>query len=344
MRTELVDLLLANEHVADLDPAARRLAFREMVKEALPDAAGDAVAHLSDYVDGYGPITALMNAPDVTDVLINGPKDVWVEQSGALVRTEVVFTDADDLWNFVERWMAQAGERIDYERPIADGKLPDGSRMHVVLPPIAPYPVVSIRRFPPRAFRLEELVAFGMLSSDLAAELAEMVANRRSLLIGGATGTGKTTLLNSLLQKVDPGERIVILEETQELRPACPHVVSLLTRGDNIEGRGAVDLSDLVRAALRMRPDRVIVGEVRGPEALIALDATLTGHAGSMVTVHCNSADEALERLVSLALAAAPNRNEDSLRSLARRAFDSIVFLERSNGVRRVAACKAIAP
>ncbi|HEX2240020.1 MAG TPA: ATPase, T2SS/T4P/T4SS family [Actinomycetota bacterium] len=344
MRSELLDLLLANEHIADLDAAARRLAFRELVNESLPAAPRDSSAQLSDFVDGYGPITAFMNDPDVTDILINGPNDVWVERSGALARTEVCFADSNDLADFIERWMALADERVDHACPIGDGKLPDGSRIHAVLPPIAPDPIVSIRRFPRRAFQLEDLVAFGMLTGDLADRLTEIVLGRQSLVVGGATGTGKTTLLNSLLQVIKGNERLLILEETQELRPESAHCVSLLTRRANVEGRGAVDLCDLLRAALRMRPDRIIVGEVRGPEALVALDAMSTGHPGSMVTVHCNSAEQALDRLVSLALSAAPNRSEASIRSAACRAFDYVVFIERLGGVRRVTSLTQLVP
>ncbi|MFN2526149.1 MAG: CpaF family protein [Actinomycetota bacterium] len=344
MRSELLQLLVENDHVADLDAAARRLAFREIVARAsVPLEPHQAVARLSEFVDGYGPITSYMNDPDVTDVLINGPDDVWVERRGELVRTDATFGDVDGLDGFVERWMAAAGERADYSRPIADGRLPDGSRIHVVMPPIAGRsPVVSIRRFPRQAFALEELVERGMLDRKTAEFLSAAVARRESIVIGGATGTGKTTLLNALLQKVPPGERLLVVEETPELRPRCDHVVALTTRTENVEGRGEVPLAELVRAALRMRPDRIVIGEVRGPEALVALDAMSTGHEGSMMTVHCNSADEAIDRVANLALGAASNRSERSVQSLARRAFDHSVFLERSPNGRRVSSVSEV--
>jgi pilus assembly protein CpaF len=221
---------------------------------------------------------------------------------------------------------------------VADARLPDGSRMHVVLPPLAPAgPLVSIRRFPRRRFDLDALTTAGMLDQADADFLRSCVRNRISVAISGSTASGKTTLLNALLGVVDPGERIVLIEEIPELSPASGHVVSLVARFENVEGRGAVGLEALLRAALRMRPDRIVVGEVRGPEALVALGALSSGHEGSMVTVHAASATRVVERMVALALQGPSGAGEASLRRQFEDAFGAVVHLERTAEGRRVA-------
>ena len=334
----LLDAVIARDELAELDPARRRLALRGVLAERTPpDALSDAVARVADAVDGYGPLSALLEDDDVTDVLVNGVDEVWVERRGRLERASARFDDVEDLRCSVDRWLAAAGARVDASRPIADARLANGARIHVVLPPVAPDgPLVSIRRFPTRMPTLEELAARGMVDDATAAELVSLVEGRASLAITGGTGSGKTTLLNALLGRVGRDERVVTIEETPELRPSSAHVVSLVARPPNVEGRGAVLLSDLVVAALRMRPDRIVVGEVRGGEAFVALEAMATGHRGSMVTLHARSAAHVVDRVVTLALRAASGATEDALRRQARDAFDAIVHLERDDGRRRV--------
>jgi pilus assembly protein CpaF len=335
--TRLRELLLEHDELAQLDPARRRLGLRRLVAAGEPaEDLRTAVVALADDVDGYGAVSRLMQDEGVTDVLINGPFEVWIERAGKLELTPVRFEGHESLRAWVERNLSRAGARADAGRPVADGRLPDGSRMHVVLPPLAPDgPLISIRRFPRSRFDLDALIATGMLGTDDASFLRRCVEERTSVAISGSTASGKTTLLNALLGLVDPSERVVLIEEVSELRPACRHFVSLVARAENVEGRGAVGLDSLLRAALRMRPDRIVVGEVRGAEALAALGALSTGHAGSMVTVHASSASDALDRMVMLALQAEGGPSEASLRRQFHKAFGAVVHLERSARGRR---------
>ena len=331
---EAMRLLMENDELVELDPAERRLALRALLNPV--DADGPSLAvRVADLIDGYGPLTALMRDPEVTDVLVNGPSEVWAERAGTLERTGVSFDDETELRSLIARLMTSAGGRVDMARPIADARLPDGSRLHVVLPPLAPDgPLVSLRRFPAAAFTLEDLERKGMFTPSQRCQLESVVAKRRTVVISGGTGTGKTTLLNALLGLVPGSERVVLIEETRELRPGCPHAISLVARVPNVEDRGAIGLADLLRASLRMRPDRIIVGEVRGGEALVALDAMSTGHQGSMVTVHARSSSQVVDRLVGLAMNVG-GRSEPDLRERFATAFDVAVHLER-RGARRI--------
>lgn len=332
VNARLRELLLEHDELAQLDPARRRLGLRNLVTAIEPtEDLSAVVVALVDDVDGYGPVSRLMRDEDVTDVLINGPFEVWIERAGTLELTEVQFEGHEALRAWVERSLSRAGARADAARPVADARLPDGSRMNVVLPPLAPHgPLISIRRFPSARFDLDALIGSGMLDVDDADFLRRCVKERISVAISGSTASGKTTLLNALLGLIDPSERVVLIEEVPELDPGCRHFVSLVARAENVEGRGAVGLDALVRAALRMRPDRIVVGEVRGAEALAALGALSTGHAGSMVTVHASSASDALERMVTLALQAAGGPSEASLRRQFLKAFGAVVHLERA--------------
>ena len=339
-----LDLVLARPELADLDPAQRRIAIHALVRDArIPD--GERVAaDLSDYVDGYGALTPLMQDPAVTDVLVNGPSEVWVERDGALARTAVSFRDASELEAFVRTLLGRAGRSVDMSRPIGDGRLPDGARLHVVLPPAAPNgPLVSIRRFPPEGMGLDDLRDAGMIDDAAYRELRTAVADRKNLVIAGATGAGKTTLMNALLALVSPTERVVTIEETPELRMRNAHSVSLVTRTPNVEGEGEIDLTALLRAALRMRPDRIVVGEVRGAESLVALSAFSTGHEGSMVTVHARSPADVASRLVWLALQSSDSPSQRALEEQVRHAFDLAVFVARVKGQRAVTAIQSIA-
>ena len=339
MRRDLLGLVWDRADLADLDPPARRLALRSLLTRRV--VAGDlppTVAALADEIDGYGRLTPLMEDAAVTDILVNGPHEIWVEREGMLALTALAFDDEAELLHLIDRLVSDCGGRVDTSRAVGDVRLPDNSRMHVVFPPLAPFgPIVSIRRFPSRSLDIDDLVGRGMLTAGEASVLVDHVRSRRSLAIGGGTGSGKTTLLNALLAVVPDDECIVTVEETPELRPAHPHCVSLVTRPPNLEGAGTVTLDELVRAALRMRPDRIVVGEVRGPEALAALTAMSTGHAGSLVTVHASSLVGTWSRLVDLALESG-RADRAALEHWLRGAVDVLVYLERVGPARRVAA------
>lgn len=343
MTQDLVDFVLERDELAVLEPAERRLVVRRLLSDHFGAEGASAAGPIADLIDGYGPITVAMRDPDVTDVLINGPDEIWIERCGRLERADVAFADRAALGSFVERLIGASGGRVDMSSPIADARLSDGSRIHAVLPPLAPQgPLVSIRRFPSVSFTLEDLTRFKMLSQEETGLLRAAVRDRRSIVIGGGTGTGKTTLLNALLGEVPATERVVVIEETPELRPRCAHMVSLVARSSNVEGKGRVELQDLLRAALRMRPDRIVVGEVRGPEALVALDAMSTGHEGSFVTVHARSSSEVVDRMISLAMQAGVTDGSD-LRARFTRAFDLSVHVTRDDGRRVVASIEEIA-
>jgi pilus assembly protein CpaF len=331
--------LFNHDDLAELEPVARRLALRRLALEAgIPDAASAAV-ELADEVDRFGVLTALMDDDEVTDILVNGPHEIWVDQAGRLSQTDIRFAGPEALLSYVQRLVGRAGARLDRSHPIADARLPDGSRIHAVLPPVAPEgPLVSIRRFPSRRFELDDLVARSMLDADEARRLTAFVEERRTIVVSGRTGTGKSTLLDALIRAVPTDERIVTIEELPELRSATEHRVSLVARGPNVEGKGAISLDQLVRAALRMRPDRIVVGEVRGPETLVAIEAMSTGHVGSMLTVHARSAAAVPDRLLTLALQAASGASEGSLRRQIEEAIDVVVHLDRRAGRRRVAS------
>ena len=336
MTLDVRDFVLDRPELADLDPAERRLVLRRLLAAEVPQDAARLAAEASDLIDGYGPLTEVMRDPAVTDVLVNAHDEVWVEDRGHLRRVPVAFADAAALHLFVERMAAIAGARVDASVPMTDARLPDGSRLHVVLPPLSGGgPLISIRKFSLDEFDLDGLSARGLLTFDEATLLQDAVRDRRTIAISGATGSGKTTLLNALLGLVPPTQRVVLIEETRELRPRCSHVVSLVARPANLEGRGAIDLSDLFRASLRMRPDRIVVGEVRGREALVALDAMSTGHEGSMVTVHARSAHDAVGRFVSLATRDG-SMDPAAIEERFTRAFDLVVHLERLDGDRTV--------
>lgn len=260
-------------------------------------------SQLTDDLAGLGPLEPLLRDPAVTDVMVNGPDDVWVERAGRLVATGAQFADAEAVRTAVQRVIGPLGLRLDRAQPYVDARLPDGSRLHAVLPPLAPNgPVVTIRRFASVSHTWDDLAASGAIPSEAAAILRAAVAGRRTIMCCGRTGTGKTTLLNLLLGQVNTTERVVVIEDAPELRPSCGHAVRLETRNANGEGAGEVSIRDLVRQSLRMRPDRIVVGEVRGSEIADVLQALATGHEGCMTTVHAKAADEAIVRLEGMAL------------------------------------------
>lgn len=286
-------------------------------------------------VTGLGPIQELVDDPDVTDVLVNGPRDIWVDRVGSLEPVEATFDSDDHLMATIERVIAPLGLRIDRSAPMVDARLPDGSRLHAVLPPASvDGPLLAIRRFTQRLTGPDDLIFTGTATAEEVAVLVEAVMNRKTIVVSGGTGAGKTTLLNVLGQAIPEGERVVVIEDASEL--SLPgHVVKLEARPANSEGVGRVTMNSLLRSALRLRPDRIIVGEVRGEEALDLIWALNTGHRGSLTTVHANSPHEAIWRIETLAMSAGKVSDQAISRQL-RAAVDIVVQLERLETGRRV--------
>jgi pilus assembly protein CpaF len=285
---------------------------------------------------GLGPLEQLMEDPRVEEVMVNGPGSVFVERSGRIESTDVRFSDEEELRDAIERILAPLGRRIDELSPMVDARLADGSRINVVIPPLAiDGPAVSIRRFGRERPGPSRLVELGTLTPGMRDLLEDAVIQRRSILVSGGTGSGKTTLLNALSSFVDPAERVVTIEDAAELRLQQPHVVRLESRPAGIEGKGEVSIRDLLRNALRMRPDRIVLGEVRGPEALDLLTALNSGHAGALSTVHANSPVDAMRRLETLALMADVGLPHDAIREQLQRGVDLVVHLERRVDGRR---------
>jgi pilus assembly protein CpaF len=322
----------------DLTAAATSIA-----EEEAPLATEDVVVVAVDSLIGLGPVEALLRDPAVSDVLVNSPNEIWVERHGVLERAGASFASADEIVAGVERVLAPLGLRIDRASPAVDARLADGSRLHAVVPPIAvDGPVVAVRRFTEAVPDLDGLLDAGSVSAPQQRRLAEAVAGRSNILISGGTGTGKTTVLNVLSKLIPPSERVVTIEDAAELR-LSGHVVRLETRPPNAEGAGAIGLEELLRHALRLRPDRIVVGEVRGPEALVMIGALATGHDGSMSTVHASSPEEALLRLETLALSGTSRARPETISRQISSAIDLVVQLERRAGQRRVSAIEEVA-
>ena len=287
---------------------------------------------------GLGPLEELLSDSAVEEVMVNGPHEVYVERAGRIDRTAVSFPSEWALRNAIERILAPLGRRVDELSPMVDARLADGSRVNVVLPPLSvDGPALSIRRFAAARPDPDELVATGTITAELRDLLSAAVRSRSSVLICGGTGSGKTTMLNALSAYIGAEERVITIEDAAELRLRQPHVVRLESRPPSVEGRGEVTIRDLLRNALRMRPDRIVIGEVRGPEALDLLTALNTGHDGALSTLHANSPVDALRRLETLALMAGVGLPHEAIREQVRRGVELVVHLARSpDGRRRV--------
>jgi pilus assembly protein CpaF len=319
-----------------LEAAVAELVEREAA--ILPVAERELIATriLRDTV-GLGPLEVLLADPEVEEVMVNGPGRVYVERRGQIEPTEVRFSDEAELRNAIERILAPLGRRVDELSPMVDARLSDGSRVNVVIPPLAvDGPAVSIRRFTAMRPGPDALVEMGTLTAEMRDLLREAFAQRRSLLVSGGTGSGKTTLLNAVSVFISAADRVVTIEDAAELRLAQPHVVRLESRPASVEGRGEVTIRDLLRNALRMRPDRIVIGEVRGPEALDLLTALNTGHRGALSTVHANSPADALRRLETLALMAGVGLPHAAIREQLGHGFELVAHLDRLQGGRRV--------
>jgi len=322
---------------AELPEAVAELVAADAAILSAPTRARVAELILRDTV-GLGPLEELMDDPLVEEVMVNGPDEVYVERAGRIERTDVSFPSEGALRDAIERILTPLGRRVDELSPMVDARLEDGSRVNVVIPPLAVEgPSLSIRRFAAARPGPEELVASGSLAAEARDLLEASVRARRSILISGGTGSGKTTLLNALSGYIGREERVVTIEDAAELALRQPHVVRLETRPASVEGRGEVAIRDLLRNALRMRPDRIVIGEVRGAEALDLLTALNTGHDGALSTVHANSPEDALRRLETLALMAGVGLPHDAIREQVARGIEIVVHLERSgDGSRRV--------
>jgi len=351
------------DHLSELADALRE----RLVREARDDATADVEVRIGALVEreagvlgederaelrrliaeravGLGPLEPLLRDPAVDEVMVNGPGAVWVERAGRIERAGVAFESEADLRHAIERIVAPLGRRVDEASPLVDARLPDGSRVNVVVPPLAlDGPVLTIRRFRPRGTTPDDLVACGTLAPALRDFLQRCVDARLNMLISGGTGSGKTTTLNALSRFIPAGERIVTIEDAAELRLQQPHVVRLEARPANLEGRGEVTIRRLVLGALRMRPDRIVVGEVRGGEALDMLLAMSSGHDGSLSTIHAGSPEEAVRRVETLALMADVELPHAAVRERVAEALDLVVHQERGrDGVRRVIAVSEV--
>ena len=293
---------------------------------------------------GYGPLDELLADESITEIMCNDFDEIWVERGGTIDRTPAAFDDLEHYRRIIERIVVAVGRRVDESSPMVDARLPDGSRVNVILPPLAVRaPVLTIRKFPSSPLTIADLIRFGSISVDAATFLEACVRAKINVLVSGGTGTGKTTMLNVLSAFIPADERVITIEEAAELQTGRPHAVSLEARPPNAEGAGEVRIRDLVKNSLRMRPDRIIVGECRGAEALDMLQAMNTGHEGSMTTVHANSSREALTRLEVMVLMAGFDLPLRAIREQIAGAVDVIVHLERSpKGARTVSSITEI--
>ncbi len=284
-------------------------------------------------------IQAALSDESVSEIIVNGPDEVWVEREGALSRAPWGFSSSEELDQWARGLLSGTGRRVDRRSPVADARLADGSRICIVgEPAVLGGMHVNIRKFPQRRPDLDHLVSWEFLTPSAAAVLREAVVAGKNIFVSGGTGAGKTTLLNALVSAVPPGERVITLEDTAELRPLHPHVVRLEARPANAEGEGAIELRSLLRCSLRMRPDRLVMGECRGVEALELIQALHTGHRGSMGTIHANSARDALARLEMLVQMAMPQISPSVAKTLLAGAIQLVVHVERVNGRRRLAS------
>ncbi|MDQ4097383.1 MAG: CpaF family protein, partial [Actinomycetota bacterium] len=315
-----LDNILQREDVR-VSPSERRKFVQEVIQDTL----------------GYGPLDPLLADTSVTEIMCNNYEDIWVERDGRMHHTGSSFSDDVQYRQVIEKIVSAVGRRIDEGAPMVDARLPDGSRVNAIIPPLAIHgPVLTIRKFAADPFTAKDLINFGTFTLDLSVVLEACVRGKLNILVSGGTGTGKTTNLNVLSSFIPEGERILTIEDAAELQLQQPHVISLEARPPNAEGAGEVRIRDLVRNALRMRPDRIIVGEVRGAEALDMLQAMNTGHEGSLTTVHANSPRDALSRLETMVLMAGYDLPVRAIREQIASALNVIIHLDRLPDGRRI--------
>jgi pilus assembly protein CpaF len=316
------DIRRVIEHLCDTEnPLLNRMERERLIDEIL------------DETLGFGPLEALLKDPTISDILINGPHNIFVERRGKLEKTEIKFRDNDHLLQIIDRIVSKVGRRVDETSPMVDARLPDGSRVNAIIPPLAlDGPTVSIRRFGSNPLKLEDLLNYKAFTPEMAMLMEACIKARLNVLISGGTGCGKTTLLNTLSSFIPEDERVITIEDAAELQLQQEHVVRLETRPPNIEGKGAVTTRDLVRNALRMRPERIIIGECRGAESLDMLQAMNTGHAGSMTTLHANNPREGLSRLETMIMMGGFEMPIKAMRQQIASAIDIIIQANRLQG------------
>ncbi len=336
---------LQNEKKEDNESLAQHI--EQLVEQLLTEEEGKPIPRLErmrlareliDEITGFGPITSLLDDPEVNEVMVNGPHQIYVEKKGRLVQANVRFRDDAHVMHIIERMVAPLGRRIDESMPMVDARLPDGSRVNAVIPPLALHgPTITIRKFSRDPFQVEDLINFGTLTEQMAQFLEACVKSRLNIVVSGGTGSGKTTFLNVLSSFIPQGERIITIEDAAELQLHQQHVLTLESRPPNIEGKGTITIRDLVRNALRMRPDRIIVGEVRSGEALDMLQAMNTGHDGSLTTGHANSPRDLLSRLETMVLMAGMELPVRAIREQIASAVDIIIQQSRfRDGTRKI--------
>ncbi|TDE26564.1 CpaF family protein [Actinomadura sp. 6K520] len=341
------------DELARLTMAQRRARLEKIVgllvsREGPVLAAGERANLIRRVVDealGLGVLEPLLADPNVTEIMVNGPDSIFVERAGRVYRLDTGFASEEQLYQTIDRIVAQVNRRVDESSPMVDARLPTGERVNVIVPPLSLVgPILTIRRFP-RAYSVEELIGMGSMDPATGMLLAAFVRARLNLVISGGTGTGKTTMLNALSAFVPEHERIITIEDSAELQLKQEHVIPLESRPANIEGKGAITIRDLVRNALRMRPDRIIVGEVRGGETLDMLQAMNTGHDGSLVTVHANSTEDTVHRLQTLASMSDVKLPFEAIRDQIASAVDAVVQLSRGpDGSRRITEVAVVDP
>jgi pilus assembly protein CpaF len=319
---------------------ATRVLASELYPQLVGDAKEDAVAHVVDEVLGLGPIEPLLDDPSISEVMVNGPDEVFYERDGIIYESGVSFRDQPHIYRIIDRIVSAIGRHVDEASPMVDARLPDGSRVNIIIPPLTPKsPILTIRKFRGDRYRIEDLVATGTLSEGTAALLEACIRAKLNIVVSGGTGSGKTTLLNALSAFIPESERIVTIEDPIELKLQQRHVISAEARPTSIEGQGEVTQRDLVRNALRMRPDRIIVGEVRGAEAFDMMQAMNTGHEGSLTTVHANTPRDALARIENMVLMAGFDLPIAVIREQMASALHLMIQLSRLvDGSRRIVA------
>jgi len=342
-----VDVLMQIDGDGALEASVERTVHHIIAADGVPLTGSERAQLARDVLYetlGLGPLEPLLADTEVNDILVNGAESVWVDRDGRLEQTGIRFKDDHHLLHVVNRIVARVGRRVDESSPIVDARLPDGSRVNAIIAPLSlAGPVLSIRRFRPMPFAIDDLLGRGTMSESMAEFLTLAVRARLNILISGGTSAGKTTLLNVLSGHIADDERVITIEDTAELRLQQRHVVRLESRPANIEGQGTVSQRELVKNALRMRPDRIVVGEVRGPEALDMLQAMNTGHEGSLTTVHANSARDALSRIETLVLMAGFELSQRSIRDQIGSAFDLVVQIKRvGDGSRKIVSITEI--
>ena len=333
--------LLRREGEEDLSERVLRTVTEQLALDRTPltrEERRQLVREIADDILGYGPIEPLLRDESVTEVMVNGCDRVYIERGGKLERADIAFADDSHLLRIIDKIVSQVGRRVDEASPMVDARLPDGSRVNAIIPPLAlKGPTLTIRKFSRDPYTMNDLISFGTLTPKAAQFLAACVRGKLNILISGGTGTGKTTTLNAMSAYVPDDERIVTIEDAAELQLQQEHVVSLESRPPNIEGKGEVRIRELVRNALRMRPDRIIVGEVRGAETVDMLQAMNTGHEGSLTTIHANSPRDALARLETLVMTAGVELPLRAIREQISSAFDLLVQIARLvDGSRRI--------